>query len=162
MKARNSKSLLVTGIVAALFLALSAGVEAGDPKELGKAIADANAEFMKRFAAGSGTGVAELYTEDGQLLPPNSETISGHAAIGEFWQGAIDSGVKGAKLKPVEVEGAGEIACEVGIYALMDGEGNALDKGKYMVLWKQEEGQWKLHRDIWNSNLPLPTGGEEE
>jgi ketosteroid isomerase-like protein len=32
----------------------------------------------------------------------------------------------------------------------------ALDKGKYIVIWKQEDGQWKLHRDIFNSSMPPP------
>jgi len=34
--------------------------------------------------------------------------------------------------------------------------GYVLDKGKYIVIWKQEEGQWKLHRDIFNSSMPAP------
>jgi ketosteroid isomerase-like protein len=29
-----------------------------------------------------------------------------------------------------------------------------LCKGKYIVLWKKENGKWKLHRDISNSDLP--------
>jgi hypothetical protein len=31
-----------------------------------------------------------------------------------------------------------------------------LDEGKYIVIWKQVEGQWKLHRDILNSSRPAP------
>ena len=35
------------------------------------------------------------------------------------------------------------------------------DEGKYVVVWKkQEDGSWKLHRDIWNSNL-MPAEEEE-
>jgi hypothetical protein len=29
-----------------------------------------------------------------------------------------------------------------------------LDQGKYIVIWKREKGQWKLHRDIFNSSVP--------
>jgi ketosteroid isomerase-like protein len=29
-----------------------------------------------------------------------------------------------------------------------------VDQGKYIVIWKQDGGQWKLHRDIFNSSLP--------
>ena len=32
-----------------------------------------------------------------------------------------------------------------------------MDSGKFIVIWKQEGGQWKLHRDIWNSSMP-PAG----
>jgi ketosteroid isomerase-like protein len=32
-----------------------------------------------------------------------------------------------------------------------------MDRGKYIVVWKDEGGKWKLHRDIWNSSLPAPS-----
>ena len=73
----------------------------------------------------------------------------------------MDSGVKGAKLEVVEVEGMGQTAVEVGRYALSDAEGNVLDHGNYVVIWRKVEGQWKLHRDIWNSNVPPPAAGGE-
>ncbi|HUH06673.1 MAG TPA: selenium-binding protein SBP56-related protein [Egibacteraceae bacterium] len=31
-----------------------------------------------------------------------------------------------------------------------------LDRGKIMVLWKNEEGVWKMHRHTWNSSVPPP------
>ena len=36
--------------------------------------------------------------------------------------------------------------------------GAVLDSGKYVAIWKNEGGQWRLHRHIWNSNTP--SGGE--
>lgn len=38
---------------------------------------------------------------------------------------------------------------------ILDKDGKQLDKGKYIVLWKKEEGKWKLFRDCYNSDLPL-------
>jgi ketosteroid isomerase-like protein len=41
---------------------------------------------------------------------------------------------------------------------MLDSAGNKLEKGKFIVLWKQEKGIWKMYRDIWNSDAsPLPT-----
>ena len=31
------------------------------------------------------------------------------------------------------------------------------DIGKYVVIWKRQGDDWKLHIDIWNTNSPLPT-----
>jgi len=31
-----------------------------------------------------------------------------------------------------------------------------LDKGKYIVIWKKVDGEWKYYRDIFNSDLPIP------
>ncbi len=36
-----------------------------------------------------------------------------------------------------------------------DGSKN-VDKGKYIVVWKKENGDWKVWRDIWNSDNPPP------
>jgi len=50
----------------------------------------------------------------------------------------------------------GDTVFEVGKYTLF-GEGDqVLDNGKYIVIWKKDGEQWKLHRDIFNSNMPLP------
>jgi hypothetical protein len=32
--------------------------------------------------------------------------------------------------------------------------GKLLDVGKYIVIWKWEQGRWQIYRDIWTSNLP--------
>ena len=156
MKSNISHQPLMAGLILSFLLTLSVRAEAGGSENLKKEIEAANAEFVARFAASDGAGIAALYTEGGQLLPPNGEPISDHAAIGAFWQGAMDSGVMGAKLETVEVEGMGKTAVEVGRFALNDAEGNVLVHGKYVVIWKQVDGQWKLHRDIWNSSVPPP------
>jgi ketosteroid isomerase-like protein len=46
-----------------------------------------------------------------------------------------------------------DTAIEIGKHTLRGEAGNVMDSGKYAVLWKQEDSQWKLHRDIWNSGL---------
>jgi ketosteroid isomerase-like protein len=113
-----------------------------------------NKQFAAAFLKGDGAAVAALYTPNAQLLPANSEAVSGTAAIQKFWQGVIDSGVRGAKLTAVEVEGHGNTAHEVGQYELSDKAGKLLDRGKYVVIWKRDGSQWKLHRDIWTTSQP--------
>ena len=122
--------------------------------EIHEVITAANEKFMAAFNNGDAAGVAALYTENGQLLPPNSDVMAGKQAIRTFWQGAMDMGIKSAKLEIVEVEDHGNIIIEVSRYILLGKGGQELDSGKYVVIWKQEDGQWKLHRDIFNSSLP--------
>jgi uncharacterized protein (TIGR02246 family) len=119
------------------------------------AIAAANDEFMAAFGRGDAAGVAALYTEGAQLLPPNADVMAGQEAIQAFWQGAMGMGIQSAQLEIVEVEGHGDTAIEVSRYTLGAG-GQVLDRGKYIVVWKREGGQWKLHRDIFNSSMPAP------
>ena len=114
-------------------------------------IVAANQRFMEIFANGA-TTMGDLYTSDAQIYPPGGDAVSGSSAIGAFWKGAYDSGVKRAKLETIEAEPAGDQIIEVGKFTLY-GDGDAqLDAGKYVVVWKQDGGSWKLHRDIWNSS----------
>jgi uncharacterized protein (TIGR02246 family) len=124
--------------------------------EVRDAIAAEVENFMATFNRGDAAGLAALYTENGQILPPNSDFVTGRQAIQAFWQGAMDMGIKSVKLETVEVEGYGDTAIEVGKYTLSGEAGQVLDTGKYIVIFKQVDGQWKLHRDIFNSSMPAP------
>jgi uncharacterized protein (TIGR02246 family) len=124
--------------------------------EIRDAIAAANEKFTTAFGQGDAAGLAALYTESGQILPPNGDFVTGKEAVQGFWQTLMDMGIKEAKLEIVEVEGHGDTAIEVSRFTLKDEGGQVLDKGKYIVIWKQHDGQWKLHRDIFNSSLPAP------
>jgi len=126
-----------------------AGSSTGSPRE---AILAANKIFMKAFADRDAAGMAALYTGNGQLLPPNSDFVTGASAIRTFWQAIMDMGIKSATLETMEVQGSSEGVVEIGKYTLFGDNRQLLDEGKYIVVWRNEGGQWKLHRDIWNSS----------
>ena len=120
-----------------------------------EAIEEGNKQWSAALSRGDSAGLAALYTPNAQLFPTHSDIVSGTEAIQKFWQGVITSGVKGATLTTLDVDGQGDTAYEVGKYALK-GEGDkVLDSGKYVVVWKREQGKWRLHRDIWNSSMPM-------
>lgn len=136
-------------LVSSLLAATQA--QAGSPREH---IDNSLVKFVAAFNAGDGAGVAALYTEDAALLPPGGTEVNGRAAIQEFWQGAIDSGMKIDSLGAVEVDASGALAGEVGAFVLSvpGDEGTSKVAGKYIVIWKRQGHNWLLHRDIWNTN----------
>jgi uncharacterized protein (TIGR02246 family) len=109
---------------------------------------------VSAFKRGDATAIANLYTSAAQLLPANSDFVRGTAAIRTFWQSVIDMGLKGASLETIEVEGHGDTAIEVGRYRLLAAGDAVADQGKYVVVWKNDDGTWKLHRDIWTTSQP--------
>jgi len=117
-------------------------------------IGSANTEFMNAFKRGDATAMANLYTSEAQLLPANSDFVRGTAAIRAFWQGVIDLGLKEATLETIEAEVHGDTVIEVGRYRLLAAGGAVADSGKYVVVWKDDRGTWKLHRDIWTTSQP--------
>nr|WP_084444272.1 DUF4440 domain-containing protein [Hymenobacter roseosalivarius] len=111
--------------------------------------------FEASFGRGDAVAIA-AYTPDGSLLPTGMEPIQGAAGVQAFWQGAIDMGIKQLKLKSREVEELQDTAIELGTYTLLGSDGQQIDQGKYLVVWKEQNGQWRLHQDIWNTSLPAP------
>lgn len=118
-------------------------------------IAHVNDAFMKAFARHDAAAVAALYASGALLMPPHSEIINSATGIQKFWQGIMDLGTS-ASIETVEIQDAGDMAIEIGRYSITLSNGATADRGKYLVVWKQEGGEWRLFRDIWNSVLPAP------
>lgn len=118
-------------------------------------IASANQNFMDAFTRQDAAGLAALYTDDTKLLPPGFPMMTGREAVQSFWQGAMDLGIKEARLETLEVESQGNLASEIGRFTLtvqpQDSESTEIT-GKYVVVWKSQDGTWKLHVDIWNTD----------
>ena len=93
-----------------------------------------------------------VYTTNARILPPGAPMVEGREPIKAFWRQAIAAmGVTGAKLSTVDAEAAGDGVVEIG-RADLTVAGNQIVTVKYVVHWKQEDGTWKWHVDIWNPN----------
>ena len=119
-------------------------------------IRHANDEFEAAFERNDAAAIANLYTPNGLLLPTGMNAIQGSAGIEAFWQGAMEMGIKRVKLDSQDVEELTDTAIELGHYTLFGPNDQLLDQGKYLVVWKEQQGQWKLYQDIWNSSMPAP------
>jgi len=109
--------------------------------------------FESTFESGDAKNIAEFYTENGMLLPEGSDFIEGKQAIQEYWQAAIEMGIKGIKLDLIEIEQHDDTVIEMSKYTLSSSDGQVIDSGKGIVIWKRMGDVWKMHRDIWNSSL---------
>jgi uncharacterized protein (TIGR02246 family) len=118
-----------------------------------QAVDEGNRKFGAAAARKDYAGMAALYTANAKVLPPDAPIVSGKKAIEEFWRSAATAlGLTDVTLKTVDLEVTGDTAYEVGEADLKLGSGQA--KVKYLVVWlRGDDGQWRLHRDIWN-NMP--------
>jgi len=146
----NRRAPIIGTALTLILFGLGAAERSG-PRE---GIEAANTEFAAALRRSDAGAVAAMYTERGQLLPPNEKIVEGRAAIERYWKASMNSGIKAIELKTTEVEGLGESAVEVGSYTVYGKDGAAIDRGKYLVLWRRADGAWKLHRDCWNSDGP--------
>jgi uncharacterized protein (TIGR02246 family) len=121
-------------------------------------IEEANVKFGEAVRSSDASALASYYTEDATLLPPpNAPIIKGREGIEAYWATGFQMGLKDVVLTTVEVMAMGDMVCEIGeADATFHPEGMDAfkDKGKYLVIWKNVDGAWKLHVDIYNSSLP--------
>ncbi|HET6724090.1 MAG TPA: nuclear transport factor 2 family protein [Chitinophagaceae bacterium] len=120
-----------------------------------KVIDSLNVVFGSMVSKGDSVGLASLYTSDAKFMVPNMPTASGRSAIQSAFAGLFAAmGTPGLALTTTDIWGSEELITEVGTYTMTDKTGKEIDKGKYIDLWKMEDGKWKLHRDIFNSDMP--------
>ena len=121
------------------------------PEPFPQDVADA---WVARFAAHDAAGLAALYTEDGQLLPPDGEVVSGRAAIQEFAAKNNPPDGPAFEFATIETLVVGDYAHRQGSFTIKGPDGAARGSGKFIELWKKVDGKWLIHRDIWNRNAP--------
>jgi uncharacterized protein (TIGR02246 family) len=118
------------------------------------AIEAATNQLIEAFRRQDAAGCASLYTAQGAMLPPKVDIAWGRPAIQAVWQGIFDAGLTAFRVDSLEVERAGDLAYEMGRYTLHAGDHAVADEGKYLLIWKREAGQWRIHRDIVNTSRP--------
>jgi len=112
----------------------------------------ANNEFKAFIAAVDSVGLSNLYTKDTKLMMNGAPAILGKENVQSTFSGIMNSGITSVDLNTIEVWGTSDLITEEGEYVLYAGEDQA-DHGKYIVLWKNVDGKWKLHRDIFNTDV---------
>jgi ketosteroid isomerase-like protein len=152
--------------VAVLLLAVALACSPPDTSANAKqAIDAANAQWPRLTSTGHADSIAEFYAVDAALMPPNLATVHGKDAVRAFFatMNTIDPHPT-LTLHAVTVVASGPGAVETGRWnwafpagAKLPPGMAAVDSGKYIVRWAQQNGRWLMVDDIWNSDTPLPT-----
>ena len=115
-------------------------------------------EFARMAVAGDYTTlVKRFYSDDAMFMAPNATAAVGHAQI----EAALRQLPPLSKftLQSDDNVGVGDLAYSCGAYAKsfsVPGQGTTTDNGKFVVIYRKRDGTWKVTRDIFNSDLPLP------
>lgn len=120
------------------------------------AIAPGLHAFATAFNSHDSAGMVNMYAPDGKVMPPNSPALVGREAIGKLVTGIFKMGIKEFSDSTTAVYGNKDNIIEEGAYFMKDAKGAIMDKGKYVEVWRQYDGQWKMVVDIFNSDLPAP------
>ncbi|MBT8253314.1 MAG: nuclear transport factor 2 family protein [Flavobacteriaceae bacterium] len=124
----------------------------GDPAEIDKILSNITA-FSQSLMDSKYEAIANAYTSDGKLFPNNNDIISGRQAILDYWTPSNGANTFYHKISPEEIKILGEEAYDYGYYEgktkLPNGDMSAW-RGKYVIIWRKENDNWKIYLDIWN------------
>lgn len=110
------------------------------------------------LAAGDIEGMADMYTPNCRILPPNAPMLEGRDAVSAVFGGMVDAGLT-AELETVEATVAGDIGLKIGRYTLMAPDGMIVDQGKFSETWKKGPAGWQMSSDMFSSDLPAAGSG---
>jgi uncharacterized protein (TIGR02246 family) len=121
-----------------------------------KAIEEQNAVFIDAMNKGDSVTVANNYTVDAKFMQPNAKAAEGRENIQHVIAGYMKSGMPTFDIKMVDIWGNEDVLTVEERWTFTDKEGKIIDSGKALELWKMEDGKWKIHRDCYNSDMPMP------
>ena len=97
--------------------------------------------------------IGKAYTVDAKIFPNNMDIIQGREEIIKYWTLPEGLRTKYHKIIPEEIKIIGNEAYDYGYYegTTLRSDGTESNwKGKYVVVWRKIDREWKMYLDIWN------------
>lgn len=112
-----------------------------------------NTKFTEELKNGDSIALGSHYWPDAELFFSHSEPVKGKDIISS-WGSTINMGLRDFTLTTTDITGDENFIIETGIYELRNVKKTLVDKGNYVVVWKRQNGDWKLYRDAGITSLP--------
>ena len=113
--------------------------------------------FESAFNRDDVDGCLALFTDDAQILPEHGPVVSGKADIGQFLREQMTPTISfntEADLSLVR----GDMAIEQGHYRVRNvRRGSDIEEGKYLHVWRNQGGSWKIYRIMYNTDVAPST-----
>jgi ketosteroid isomerase-like protein len=120
-------------------------------------IAEQNARFTAAHVSGDVALIDSMFTADAKSYPPGSTAVSGVAALHDFTVEYIKSGVSEFREETTDFYGNGEYVVDAGTYVVTYGPEHVTERGKYLNVWTQVGGRWKIKANMWNTDAAPPS-----
>ena len=113
--------------------------------------------FEQAFNADDLEACLALFDDDAQILPERGPAVSGREGIAAFLKDQMTPVVSFNTEADMSMVRA-DIAIEQGSYRVRDvRRGSDVEEGKYMHVWRNRGGGWKLYRVMYNTDVAQPT-----
>jgi ketosteroid isomerase-like protein len=147
----NTGSRIACLVCGVICLSLSA---CSQEKQLPSSVTSA---FEQSFSRDDLPATIELFAEDAQVLPEHGPAVVGRAAIEQFLKDQMTP-VTTFNTETEMTIVRRDLAVEQGLYRVRDvRRGSDVEEGKYLHVWRKVNGQWKISRIIYNTDVATAT-----
>jgi ketosteroid isomerase-like protein len=103
-------------------------------------------QFSKDFYNGDSVALANYYSTDAKFGSLKGKEIL--SAWGRMIRNSIKDNTRNLLFTTTAFAGDSDYMVELGNYEERNDKDELKDSGKYLVVWKQENGKWKIYRDM--------------
>ena len=112
---------------------------------LEKEIASRLREYERHLKNGDSIALGNMYTADAEIIP----STVGRENIIKAFGSMIQDSITGSSFKTTKLWGNDQLLVEDGTGTWYYTNGKSAGSGRYLLVWKKDEGEWKILRDTW-------------
>lgn len=144
---------LATRLLAAIFLFAMACRQAPPQPEYSidqarKEIAERLRDYENALARGDVQALGALYTVDAEIIHQGPNTV-GRVNIEKVFEGMVRDSTTLSGFTTTGLWGDARLLVEQGTGYFAKADGSDKSSGEYLLVWKKEDGAWKIFRDTW-------------
>ena len=116
-----------------------------DISTLEKEIESRLREYENHLRNEDSVALGNMYMKDAEIIP---STVGRENIIKAFGSMIRDS-ITGSSFKTTHLWGDNQLLVEDGTGIWFHANGKVVGRGRYLLVWKKDDGKWKILRDTW-------------
>lgn len=116
-----------------------------DMSTLAKEIESRLREYEAHLQNGDSIALGDMYMENAEIIPSSI----GRKEIIRAFGSSIRHGIKGSTFTTTHLWGNEQLLVEDGTGTWFYEDDKIAASGRYLLVWKKDNGQWKILRDTW-------------
>ncbi len=114
-----------------------------------------SAALIDAYSRGDVDAILAFMAEDAVVMPPGSPAAASREAVRRFY--TTDIAVSAAttfELGASTTGVSGNVGWHSGDFTVKDTAGKVVGAGKFLEVWRKQDGKWLILRDMWNLDTP--------
>lgn len=102
-------------------------------------------EYEKHLKNRDSSALGNMYMKNAEIIP----STKGRDNIIKVFGSYIRDSITGSSFKTTQLWGNEQLLVEEGVGKWSHANGRLVASGRYLLVWKKDEGKWKILRDTW-------------